>query len=91
MYTVIDLRPTRRKNRNSAPFGDFYIKVSLDLLRPFDRLWGVQAQHKSVDSLKEHRVRLGGSRGTVPKSYFNRIILVSSQKDKENKVRFIIH
>ena len=83
--------PILSHTKTSVPFGDFYIKVSLDLLRPFDRLWGVQAQHKSVDSLKEHRVRLGGSRGTVPKSYFNRIILVSSQKVKENKVRFIIH
>ena len=26
--TVNDLRPTRRKNRNSEPFGDFYISVS---------------------------------------------------------------
>ena len=25
--------------------------VSLDLLRPFDRLWGVQAQYKSFDPL----------------------------------------
>ena len=39
--------------RSSNTIIELEVGAHLDLLRPFDRLWGVQAQHKSLDELLE--------------------------------------